>query len=80
MHLHIINRNQNDMNGKIENCDAPAGRDARQQADCAPSLRIPVTPGNRRLLRRLRAIEMAAWQEPAPGLPPRPAATEQPSL
>jgi hypothetical protein len=28
-----------------------------------PSIRIPVTPGNRDLLRRLRAAELEAWQK-----------------
>ncbi len=79
-HLLIINRNRNDMNGKIENSAATVWRDARRHADSAPSLRIPVTPGNRGLLRRLRAIELAAWQEPGPGATSHPASTEQPSV
>jgi hypothetical protein len=77
MHLSNLNWNRNNMNGKIENFAADVWRDARQHADCAPSLRIPVTPGNRGLLRRLRAIEMAAWQEPGPGAASHPASTEQ---
>ena len=28
----------------------------------APSLRVPVTEGNRALLRRLRAAELSAWE------------------
>jgi hypothetical protein len=72
--------NQNSQHGRIENSAASIWRDARLHADFAPSLRIPVTPGNRGLLRHLRAIEMAAWQEPAPGLPSRPVSTEQPSV
>jgi hypothetical protein len=28
----------------------------------APSLRVPVTPANRELLRWLRAAELAAWE------------------
>lgn len=76
MHLTIINRNGNDMNGKIGNSAATVWRDARQHADSAPSLRIPVTPGNRGLLRRLRAIELAAWQEPASGPTSHPASNK----
>lgn len=29
----------------------------------APSLRVPVTPANREILRRLRAAELSAWQD-----------------
>jgi hypothetical protein len=32
----------------------------------SPSLRVPVTPANRGLLRWLRSAELAAWQEPGP--------------
>lgn len=34
------------------------------------SVRIPVTPANRRALRALRAAEMAAWEAPAPRTQP----------
>jgi hypothetical protein len=50
------------MQTKLETSVASVWHSARLHADPAPSLRIPVTPGNRSLLRRLRAIEQAAWQ------------------
>ncbi len=34
----------------------------RQNPAPAPSLRVPVTTGNRAFLRRLRAAEMFAWE------------------
>jgi hypothetical protein len=39
---------------------------ARSNVSPAPSLRVPVTVGNRELLRWLRAAELAAWQEAKP--------------
>jgi hypothetical protein len=39
----------------------------------APSLRVPVTEANRALLRRLRAAEMSAWEDPTLGRFPRAA-------
>jgi hypothetical protein len=50
------------MHANLETSVAAVWRSAQLHADPAPSLRIPVTPGNRSLLRRLRAIEQAAWQ------------------
>lgn len=50
------------MHGKIETCAADIAHGARMHTEPAPSLRIPVTPRNRGLLRHLRAIEMAAWE------------------
>jgi hypothetical protein len=35
---------------------------ARNQVNPAPSLRVPVTAGNRAFLRWLRAAELAAWE------------------
>jgi hypothetical protein len=35
---------------------------SRLCADPAPSLRVPVTAGNRALLRWLRAAELSAWE------------------
>jgi len=32
-----------------------------------PSVRVPVTPGNRDYLRKLRAAESAAWEAVKPG-------------
>ena len=37
----------------------------------APSLRLPVTPDNRELLRRLRAAEQSAWEAGLPVDMPR---------
>ena len=54
--------NQNNMPANLETSVAAVWHSARLHADPAPSLRIPVTPRNRSLLRRLRAIEQAAWQ------------------
>jgi hypothetical protein len=39
----------------------PLGR-PRFRGEPTPSLRVPVTSGNRELLRRLRADEMLAWR------------------
>ena len=35
----------------------------RSNVNPAPSLRVPVTVGNRELLRWLRAAELSAWQD-----------------
>jgi hypothetical protein len=61
--------NQNNMPANLETSVAAVWRSARLHADPAPSLRIPVTPRNRSLLRRLRAIEQAAWQGAPAGRP-----------
>lgn len=37
-------------------------RSSRAQLLPAPSLRVPVTAGNRELLRWLRAAELSAWE------------------
>ena len=34
----------------------------------APSLRVPVTPANRTLLRRMRAAELSDWEAGCPSL------------
>jgi hypothetical protein len=56
------NQKKMNMHANLETSVAAVWQSARLHADPAPSLRIPVTPGNRALLRRLRAIEQAAWQ------------------
>ena len=56
------NQKKMNMHADLETSVAAFWRSARLHVDPAPSLRIPVTPGNRALLRRLRAIEQAAWQ------------------
>ena len=58
------------MHANLETSVAAVWHSARLHADPAPSLRIPVTPGNRALLRRLRAIEQAAWQGAPAGRSP----------
>jgi hypothetical protein len=63
---------KNKMPTNLETSAAAVWRSARAHTDPAPSLRIPVTPGNRSLLRRLRAIELAAWQ----GAPAGPASPD----
>jgi hypothetical protein len=59
------NQTKKKMHANLETSVAAVWRSARLHADPAPSLRIPVTPCNRSLLRRLRAIEQAAWQGPS---------------
>jgi hypothetical protein len=56
------NQKKMNMPANLETSVAAVWHSARLHVDPAPSLRIPVTPGNRALLRRLRAIEQAAWQ------------------
>lgn len=41
-------------------------RRVRSNVNPARSLRVPVTVGNRELLRWLRAAELSAWQEAKP--------------
>jgi hypothetical protein len=64
------NQTKKNMHANLETSVAAVWRSARLHADPAPSLRIPVTPGNRSLLRRLRAIEQAAWQGSPAGRSP----------
>ncbi len=68
------NQTKMNMHAQLETSVAAVWRSARLHADPAPSLRIPVTPRNRSLLRRLRAIEQAAWQ----GAPAGPSSSENP--
>ena len=50
------------MKAEIETNRAAVSQFSRLNAGTAPSLRVPVTAGNRDLLRWLRAAEMSAWE------------------
>ena len=52
------------MNQKPNHLAAALPRCSRTSVHPAPSLRVPVTAGNRELLRWLRAAELSAWQDP----------------
>jgi hypothetical protein len=43
----------------------PIARTDLSRLTPAPSLRIPVTEGNRALLRRMRANELSSWVDPS---------------
>lgn len=49
---------------RAENGIARFALPSRSSRPAMPSIRIPVTPANRRLLRRIRARELADWQQP----------------
>ena len=51
------------MNRTTPELEAAAARCPRTNVHPAPSLRVPVTVGNRELLRWLRAAELTAWQD-----------------
>ena len=47
--------------------ETTCSRSSRAQLLPSPSLRVPVTAGNREFLRWLRAAEMSAWEAGSPG-------------
>ena len=47
---------------EFETFEATVSRSSQLYVRPAPSLRLPVTAGNRALLRRLRAAELSAWE------------------
>jgi hypothetical protein len=51
------------MKTEIEIADAADATSPRPKIITAPSLRVPVTAGNRAFLRVLRAAESYAWEE-----------------
>jgi hypothetical protein len=57
----ILGMNEN-MKTEIADVEASVPRSPPSKIRLAPSLRVPVTPGNRELLRSLRAAELAAWE------------------
>jgi hypothetical protein len=55
------------MNDKFEIAATAASDSLVMYVHTAPSLRLPVTPANRALLRRLRAAELSEWEAGRPG-------------
>jgi hypothetical protein len=56
------------MNDKFKIAAAAASDSVGMYVHTAPSLRVPVTPANRDLLRRLRADELSEWEAGCPCL------------
>jgi len=59
----------NFMRAAIETFEAVVSRSSQMHVRPAASLRLPVTAGNRALLRRLRAAELADWEAGRPSSP-----------
>lgn len=70
------------MNDKFKIAAAAASDSVGIYVHTAPSLRVPVTPANRDLLRRLRADELSEWEAVCPclrnGSPVKPASLVNP--